>query len=240
VSPFDERSRIALADVLLASGDVAGARQALLDTLQTIPDATQAHWKLGRLYQTVGDEQGALRSFEAAAERPPIAGAGHLLASIAQLHHNKLDLDSASAVYARRVRVTPNDSAAHIDLGEVLRAQDRLGDALREFFVAALIEPTSARAFAAIGQLQVSQGRDDDGERMLRKAVALDPAHIEAHYALSRALLRLGRRDEAEQELSVFRQLQSKAMDDERRRFKDNQLKIEEALRVGDQKEPAR
>ena len=49
---------------------------------------------------------------------------------------------------------------------------------------------------------------------------------------LSRALLRLGRVEEAQQELRVFEQAQAKAMDEERRRFRENQQKIDDVLKV--------
>ena len=145
----------------------------------------------------------------------------------------------SAAAYARRIALTPNDIGAHLDLADVYRAQDKPDAALAEALVAALIDPASARSFATLGQIHAASGRDDDAVQALRKAVALDPAHLEAHYALSRALSRLNRADEARQELEIFAQLQSKAMADERRRFQDNQLKIEETLKTaepGDQR----
>ena len=38
--------------------------------------------------------------------------------------------------------------------------------------------------------------------------------------------------EEAQQELRVFEQAQAKAMDEERRRFRDNQQKIDDVLKV--------
>jgi hypothetical protein len=45
--------------------------------------------------------------------------------------------------------------------------------------------------------------------------------------------MRLGRLDEGRREIEVFQRLQAKAMDEERRRFQDNQRKIEETLKRG-------
>ena len=240
LNPRDERSRLAIADVLAASGNPAGAREALGDLIRAIPDSAQAHWKLGRLHQTLGDEPSALRSFETGASMPSLGGSGHLHAAIGRLYHSRLDLDAAAAALARRVRTTPNDSAAHFDFAEVLRAQEQLPAALAEYLVAALLDPTSAKAFAMIGLVYASTDRDDEAVRMLRKAVTLDPGHLEARYGLSRALLRLGKRDEAQQELVIFQALQAKAMEEERRRFRENQGKIDETLKAGDRPEPGR
>ena len=76
--------------------------------------------------------------------------------------------------------------------------------------------------------------------RLLRRAVTLDSTHLEARYALGRALMRLGQMEEGRRELQVFEQLQQKAMQDERRRFQENQIKIEETLKSGTQREPGR
>ena len=91
-----------------------------------------------------------------------------------------------------------------------------------------------------IAQMRTASGADDGALRMLRKAVELDPSHLEARYALSRTLLRLGRAEEARRELQVFEQLQSKAMEQTRRRFQENQIKIDEALEAGDRKDGRR
>ncbi len=233
-NPGDERARLLFADVLVASGDPAGARDVLLETVQAIPKSGLAYWRLGRLQQLMGEEIGARQAFEAAARLPVLAGAGHVYAAIGRLYHNQFDLDAAAAAYLHRVQLSPNDSAAHYDLGEIYRAQGHLERAMAEYLVAALLSPADARVFVTIGQMHAAEGRDEAAVRMLRRAIMLDASHIEARYALSRALVRVGRSDEARRHLEIFEQLQAKAMDDERRRFQENQRKIEEALKAGE------
>lgn len=230
LNPLDERSRLALADVHFASGDPAAAREALGETIRVIPESGLAYWKLGLLHRTLGDEPGALQALTKAASIPSLGGLPQLIAEIGRLHHNRLDLDAAAAAYARRVRIAPNDSSAHLDLGDIFRAQEKLTDALAEYLVAALLDPASARAFAMIGLVHASAGRHSEALPMLRRAVALDPAHVQARYGLSRALLRLGLVEESERELEAVRQLQAKAMEEERRRFQENQAKIDAVL----------
>jgi len=236
----NERARLALADVLVASNDAAAARVVLADTARAIPESGQALWKLGQVHLQFGDEANAVRSFESAARLAPFAGAGLLQAAIGRLYNNRLDFDAAATAYGKRITLTPNNSAAHLDLADIYRAQDKLDAAFAESLVAALIDPASARGFASIGQIHAAAGRDEDAVSALRKAVTLDAAHLEAHYALSRALARLNRADEARRELEIFAQLQSKAMADERRRFQDNQLKIDETLKSGEPKDQRR
>jgi tetratricopeptide (TPR) repeat protein len=156
------------------------------------------------------------------------------------VYHNTLDLTAAESAYRRRVAVTPNDSAAHLDLAEILRAQDRQDEALAEALVAVVLDPTSARSFTTIGQIHAAAGRDVEAMTSLRRAIALDPSHLEAHYALSRALARLNRADEAREELQIFERLQEKAMADQRRQFQENLQKIEETLKTSQPRDRAR
>jgi tetratricopeptide (TPR) repeat protein len=228
----NERAWIALSDVLVASADHAAAREVLLQTIAAFPTSGLAQWRLGRLSQDGGDQDGALRAFEAAARLAPFAGASLVYRAMGRLQHSKLDLAAASRSYERRVALTPLASDARLDLGAVYQAQDRLDDALAEFLIAAVIDPKSARAFAALGQLHADRGEDEAAVRTLRRAIELDAMLLDARYAASRALLRLGRTDEAQQELQAFERLQREAMEAERRRFEDNARAIEDALRA--------
>jgi cytochrome c-type biogenesis protein CcmH/NrfG len=115
-----------------------------------------------------------------------------------------------------------------------------LDEALAEYLLASLLDPSSVKALTTAAQIHSVGGRDEAAVKLLRKAVALDPSHLEARYALSRGLLRLGSTDEARRELQVFEQLQQKAMQDARRRFQENQIKIDETLKAGDRQEPGR
>jgi tetratricopeptide (TPR) repeat protein len=230
LNPQDERSRIAIADVLLASGKPDAAVESLRETLRVMPESAEACWQVGRIEQALGDA-GAVRSFERATTKPVVAGLARLYAIIAQAHHAQFDLDGAAAAYRQRVHMAPNDRDAHVDLAEVYRAQDKLDDARVEYLVAALIDPSSAKPFAMLGQVEAAAGRDEEAIVMLRRAVTLDAGLLEARYALSRALLRLGRAEEAQQELRAYEAAQTRAIDEQRRQFRDNQQKIDEVLK---------
>jgi tetratricopeptide (TPR) repeat protein len=232
-SAGDERARVANADMLVAAGDRAAAGASLRDTVGRFPLSGQAQWRLGRLSEDGGDQKAALRSYEAAARCAPVAGAAIVYAAIGRLHHTALDLQAAARAYERRVTLTPGSTQAHLDLGTVYQAQDRLDDALAEYLAAALVDPASASAFASAGQLRADQGDDAGAIALLRSAVRLDARHGAARYALGRALLRTGRADEARQELAAFETIQKAEMDAQRRQFEENSRAIESALQGG-------
>jgi len=235
----DEQSRLAAADARSQSRDLTGARAAMEQAVRDFPKSGQLLWGLGRLHVALGDDAAALRSFQTAAALSALGGVAHIDAAIGRIQHNQLDLDGAASAYARRVDLLPNDATAHIDLGDVYRAQDRLEEALAEYSVASLLDAANVRALATAAQIHAAAGRDESAVKLLRRAVALDASHLEARYALSRALLRLGQTDAARRELEVFEQLQQKAMQDQRRQFQENQIRIDEALKR-EPAEPAR
>ena len=230
MNPRDERSRIAIADVLVASGKPDAARESLRQTIRELPESAEAQWQLGRVEQALGDAD-AVKSFERAATRPVVAGLARLYAIVGQAYHAQFDVDAAAEAYRRRVRIAPNDRDAHFDLAEVYRAQDKLDEALVEYLAAALIDPAHANTFGMLGQVEAAAGRDEHAVVMLRRAVTLDAGLLEARYALSRALLRLGRTEESQQELRAYEAAQARAMDEQRRQFRENQQKIDEVLK---------
>jgi tetratricopeptide (TPR) repeat protein len=208
--------------------------------IRAFPNSGAAHWRLGRLQEALRDERAALKSFQAAAMLPAVGGAAHVYARIGRIQHNQFDLDGAISAYGTRVELTPNDAAAHLDLGDVYRAQDRLAEALAEYLIAAILDPTNIRALVTAAQIHAANGGDEAAVTLLRRAVTLDGSHLEARYALGRALMRLGRAEEGRRELQVFEQLQQKALQDERRRFEENQIKIEDTLKGGARRESGR
>jgi tetratricopeptide (TPR) repeat protein len=236
LDPADERARLAAADALVATGERAAARASLLETTRRHPSSGQAHWRLARLNEEGGDQAGALRAAEAAARCAPLAGASIVYATIGRLRHTALDLPAAARAYERRVALTPQSAPAHLDLGGIYQALDRLDDALAEYLAAALVDPSSAAAFASAGQLRADQGDDASAIALLRPAVRLDANRAAARYALGRALLRTGRADEAKQELAAFERIQKTEMDAQRRQFEENSRALESALKESERK----
>jgi len=226
----DERARIAKADALVASKQFEAAHGVLTDTVRRYPSSGQAYWRLGRLSEDGADPTGALRAYEAAARLAPVAGASVVYAAIGRLQHSALNLDAAARAYERRVALAPRSAAAHLDLGTVYQAQDRLDDALVEDLAAALVDPANATAFAAAGQVRADQGNDPGAIALLRSAVALDANLGAARYALGRALLRAGRADEAREQLAAFERIQKAEMAAQRQRFEENSRALESAV----------
>jgi tetratricopeptide (TPR) repeat protein len=234
--PTDERSRLALAEVLVESGQRDRVEQTLRDAIQAIPGSGTARWKLGQIFQTLSREEDSLPAFEEAASFPTLAGEDRIQAVIGTLYLRKTDFDRAIVAFKRRLEGDLNSSVAHRELGDAYRQQGRQDEAVLEYLAALLIDPADAEACAAIGQIQLSAGRYDDAIEILQRAVNLKPQHKEARYALANALVRLGKMDEGKRELEVVAKLQAEALDEEHRSYELNQLKLEGSLRFNEGK----
>ena len=73
--PTDERSRMGLADVLIDMERFTDAEQLLKETIRVVPGTVQAHYRLGRLYQSLGNYPTALEELEYAARFAPLVAA---------------------------------------------------------------------------------------------------------------------------------------------------------------------
>ena len=212
VASGDERSRLALADVLVEAGRAAEAEQSLKDTIQVIPDSGAAHYRLGQIYQTRSLPPQAILAFETAATLTPLVGLDRLDETIGGLYVNQANFERAVDAYVHRVDVNPNSADAHHKLGEIYFLQGRDDEALAEFVAALIIDPRHSDALSAACQVYVRMGRYTEAVDSGRQALALNARHNEAHYAIATSLMRLGQSEEGKKELEIFQKMQAEAM----------------------------
>jgi hypothetical protein len=148
------------------------------------------------------------RAFRAAVRgRPAVAtlGAVHLVAIAAWLvvdRHSAIagdyfrywgaserrfgSADAALDAYSHLVAITPDDPAAHYQLGRLLLAHDRSDEALAELHASEQLDSAHARAFVAEARWLAEHGRRDEALTAVRAALRAEPDDREA-----RALLEL-------------------------------------------------
>jgi tetratricopeptide (TPR) repeat protein len=219
LSPGDERSWLALADMLVTAGRVDDATATLERAIQALPDSGQARYSLGRLLQSVGRQSDALAHFEKAATPGPIVGHDALYAIVGGLHTSHANFDAAVETHARRIEIVPNSSDAHRQLGEAYLLQDRVDEAIAEFIVAAFLNPASAAAHVGASKAYMRANRYADAVTAARRALEIDPMLTETRYVLSSALTRAGQTEEGARELQLFQQQQEEATESRRRQY---------------------
>src|SRR5258706_288680 len=100
-APLDERSRLALGDVLADANRPVEAGQAFADAIQAIPDSGQAHYRLGQLSQSRSLLPLAAGELEAAAALGPLVGLDRLYETIGGLYANQARFDDAAGAYLK-------------------------------------------------------------------------------------------------------------------------------------------
>ncbi len=231
--PTDERSRMGLADVLIDMERFTDAEQLLKETIRVVPGTVLAHYRLGRLYQSLGNYPAALEELEYTARFSPLVGQDPLHEMVAMIYATQADFAGATAALRRQVAVNPNNADAHRRLGDTYARQERTMEALAEFTAALLIDRRSTLSYVGISQIRFRDGNYPDAVRAARSAVSLDPSQKEARYVLAMSLARVGQAEEANRELQEFQRLQAEAAADTQRKYETDALRRQIAVHVG-------
>ena len=232
-NPRDERSRLALFQVLRLAERDGDAAETLQDAIRVLPESARARWWLGVTYERLNRFLDARREFEQAASGA-VAGRSAIDAAIGRLAMRQDDLPAAADAFARSIAASPNDRDTHKYLAWVLQQQDRPDDALVEWVAALLIDPLDTDAHAGLGQLLLNTGRNGDAVAHLQRAVELSPDHTEARYALATALTRVGNTLQADREFERVAREQRQALTERRRTMTFDVLKEEARARAND------
>lgn len=225
LDPGNERARLLLADLMVASGNGAGARQALEDTVQAVPGSGAAHYRLGALHRSEARLPDALAAFRASARLAPVVGQDHLYFTIGSASVDQADFDGAVAAYTARLDVNPNNAEAHRQLGELYFLQGRDVDALAEHSVAAWLAPGSAKAHAGRGHALLRLQQHGGAASAFERAVALGDEQAEVRYGLGTALIRAGRKEEGLAQLEASQRLRAEAVARGQREFQIDALR---------------
>lgn len=207
LDPGSERARLALADALRRSGQSDAAVASLEETLAAIPSSGRARFALAELHREDGRYLETLAELERVVSHNPLLGRNSVHQTIGALHRAQLDLLQAVDAYVIRAALTPDDPAAHQDLGEVYLLLGDTAWAHAEFRIALLLEPSRLGALAGLSQVYLREGRHQDAAQASSQALAIDDRQREARYVYGTALLRLGRVEEGQQQLQAYRRL---------------------------------
>jgi tetratricopeptide (TPR) repeat protein len=233
LQPADERARLGLADVLMDMERFDEAERLLRETARVLPQGVQAQYRLGRLLQSRGQYDEALKGLEYAAGFTPLVGQDPLFEMVALIYANQADFERATQALRKQVAVNPNNADAHRRLGDGYVRLGRTMEALTEFLAALLVDRNNVLSHVGIAQLQFRSGNHAESVRSARAALALDPAQQEARYVLAMSLMRLGQADEARRELAEFERLQAQAAAESRRKFELDGLRRQVAIHLG-------
>ncbi|MCX7048624.1 MAG: ammonia-forming cytochrome c nitrite reductase subunit c552, partial [Candidatus Sumerlaeota bacterium] len=112
-------------------------------------------------------------------------------------------LQRAAEEFVAAMRVRPDDSISHYNLGNFLMARNEAEQAAKEFETAIRLMPENLPALVNVSLAYNQMGDNDRAEACLRQALKLDPASAAASLNLGLLLGEQGRNDEA---IAAFRE----------------------------------
>jgi superkiller protein 3 len=212
ISPADERTHLALANVFLQEERYEEADAALITAITLLPSSPRLRHAHARVFQRQGLYPEALAELErslALAPSLPLLGMNSLHDSIATMRRARQEFEEATIAFSRRAGLVPNYVNAHRDLGDIYfrRGLDDL--AWTEFAIAEALAPRDVATQASLAQLHLRAGRNSDAVAAARRIVQLAPSHAQAHFVLGTALMRLGQTVEGTRALDTFTRLES-------------------------------
>lgn len=189
---------------LLQTGGDKEAATWIDQGLRKFPQVAKMHAASGMLAYSKGDNDRAVKAYQAAVKLEPEAADFH--ASLGDVYNAAGDLTGAAKSYQRAIALDPSNAAYFVKQGRVLVKQQSPA-AEKAFQQALRLDQNNAEAHFETGKLLAARGDHTAAIDHYRRAVGAMPALKEAWYQLSLSYRRAGRNDEAGAALTEFRKL---------------------------------
>jgi Flp pilus assembly protein TadD len=193
--PDDPVLRKTFAELLMETGNAAGAAEQLVALLEKHPAHRKARNSLGLALAAQGRSAAARMHYLRALEIDPTFV--EALNNLGLLEATEKNYAAAVDLYRRALAIKPNDASIHYNLGMALRSLDRLEEAVEAYRTALEYSPEFYRAHHNLANALQLQGSLEEAVGHYREAIRIKPDHAAAHLGLGLALLGLGRVDEA-------------------------------------------
>ncbi|MEO7083537.1 MAG: tetratricopeptide repeat protein [Gemmatimonadaceae bacterium] len=185
-------AQTALANLLLARGDLASAVSHYRQSLSIDPASPEAHDNLGVALSRQGSLPEAIEQFrETLRFRPNDYEAENDL-GVALAHTG--DLASAVEHYQRALAIKPAFADAHVNWGNALVKLNNLPDAITHYVEAVRIAPSNANAERNWGVALAQQGEMADAVRHFQRALNINANDEDAKAYLAQATTALLKR----------------------------------------------
>ena len=117
------------------------------------------------------------------------------------IYANTNRYEEALEVNQKAIKISSNDAALYLNLGQVLIKLGRFYDSSKSLKQAIKLKPDFAEAFSNLGFALKEQGLLEESEKNLRKAIALDPNQPQSHNNLGLTLKDQAKIEEAKKSL---------------------------------------
>ena len=178
-----------LADLLTDLGDWDAAIAQYKKALTYKPGDANLHYNLGFVYDKKHDDEAAIREYrEAKRLDPQRIDARQNLAGV--LMHRE---PAAAIAELRELAVmAPNFSLCHLCLGNAYTRLSEFDNAIKEYRLAASLDPSSPDPYLGVAHVEESQKKHDAALQDFRRAQIVDPTSSAAFEGAGRMLFEKG------------------------------------------------
>ncbi len=177
------------------AGDTKLAEQEYNAAVQRNPNLRMAHTRLGDIYRTRNDYEGAAKHYEAVARLDTYNYASHY--NLGLVYHFLNRMQDAVASYLRALNLKPTDLKSNMNLGLAYLALGQNDEAVKYLTRATEIDPTSAVAWSNLGVALDARGDLAQAETKYRRALELDSTSATTLQNLASNLITQGKAREA-------------------------------------------
>ncbi|MBS1997660.1 MAG: tetratricopeptide repeat protein, partial [Cyanobacteria bacterium SZAS LIN-2] len=208
------KSDMATAERLLSQGKWSEAEGLFREGLVNNPTDSQATLGLGLALANQFKLDAADALFDRVIKIDPNNPGAYAGKSVVTL--NRLQSSSGTVIanrdsilkqaedYAQRaVQLGPANAEAHMALGQALKEEGKLDEAVNELNTATRFDPQLSYAFSSVGSVKLQQNSLAEAAASFTQAVNLNSANSTAHYGLGATLLKQGQVDDAIKELNT-------------------------------------
>lgn len=179
--------QLASGDLLLHSGDVAGAAQAIQRALTLDPKSPDAHYAMAGVFLARKNLAKAADEFKLAADLSPARGIARL--KYAEFEFQSGAVDKAKAILADIVTKTPDFLPAALLQAQITFSEKKIDDSLALVSQILVRDPTDMDAYLLKGQLLLAKGDTKNAIIDLQRACQTYPNLPLLKYRLAQAYL---------------------------------------------------
>ncbi len=196
--------------VLTALRRYEDAEKAYQKVISLDPNYRGARMNMGSTALRQGDQDRALKYYRQEFKAFPAPGVLH---QIGRVYAEGDQPDSARIFYERAISLDSSFATAYLRIGELLKEQGELEEAIEYARSGLKIQPESINYQYFLGSLLQLAGESEEAAGILQNVVEKQPWHYWGNYNLGQALMRLGKEEQGKRYLAEAESLQVKLKD---------------------------
>ena len=202
--PEDDALTYLLSTALVRNGQIAEGER-IIDRILKNGDSAQARLLMGTAKYMTADYPGAKADLEKAIQLDP-----HLpdvYSYYGRTLFDSGDHAGSQKAFEKELQLDPNDFVSNLDMGILLRANEKYEDALPYLRHALELRPGDPNVRYEISMIEMLQGQLAEAARDLESLTRDHPDFREAVWQLATVYTRMGRKEDAERERAIYGKL---------------------------------